>query len=626
MNSVTAQSMFFGSAPGAELFGWLHRTEADPRIGLVICSPFGREDICAHRSLRRWADAAALAGVPAMRFDYDGCGNSAGDDVDDDRLDAWTRSVHEALDELKRATGVSRLVLMGVRLGAALAVRAALQRDDVVGLVAVAPVVSGRTYLRELTAMARAARAQQGDPTAEALFESAGFVLTQATRASLNDMDLRSLPRSPAPRVLVVERDDLPGGHDLWRAELQRMGAVVDTLRGEGYVGMMNDPHHTVVPVAMIDAVVQWLRQRHDETPVAPASAPFEPVTANSRILPLPREEGAGAVRETAVSIEAGASRLFGVLTTPVDALGSGTAVKSAVLMLNAGSIRHVGPNRMYVPLARRWAARGHAVLRIDISGLGDSPVKDGEPDNAVYSRTALADVESALAFLRERTGVVRCRVFGLCSGAYHAFKAAVAGQGLASAVLINPLTFFWKEGMSLDVEFGEHDVLRIAAAYQRSMRDPRRWLKLLRGQVNMRTLFRVVARRAAGLVRSRLRDAARLLRLSLQDDLHGELRSAVRQGVRLHFVFSFRDPGRPLMRTQAGRIVGRLLKRGQMSIDVIPDADHTFTTHAARERLFAVLDGLMDAELRPAASAPQASQLAGLASDLSAMDPHPVS
>src|SRR5215207_7942519 len=72
--------------------GWLHIPPADVRVretGLVLCNPFGHEAICAYRSLRHFAHALAAQGIPSLRFDYDGTGNSAGSDRDPGRLNAW---------------------------------------------------------------------------------------------------------------------------------------------------------------------------------------------------------------------------------------------------------------------------------------------------------------------------------------------------------------------------------------------------------------------------------------------------------------------------------------------------------------------------------------------------------
>ena len=42
-----------------------------------------------------------------------------------------------------------------------------------------------------------------------------------------------------------------------------------------------------------------------------------------------------------------------------------------AVVILNSGVIHRVGPNRIYVALARDLAALGFPVLRFDLSGIG---------------------------------------------------------------------------------------------------------------------------------------------------------------------------------------------------------------------------------------------------------------
>jgi hypothetical protein len=100
------EPLYFG--PEARpLFGWLHRAPAPARLALAICNPFGYEAICTHRVLRHFAQAAAAAGVPALRFEYDGTGNSAGDDRDPERLASWVASVGHAVDALRASTASS---------------------------------------------------------------------------------------------------------------------------------------------------------------------------------------------------------------------------------------------------------------------------------------------------------------------------------------------------------------------------------------------------------------------------------------------------------------------------------------------------------------------------------------
>src|SRR5262249_22375944 len=144
---------------------------------------------------------------------------------------------------------------------------------------------------------------------------------------------------------------------------------------------------------------------------------------------------------------------LFGVVTSPAG--GVIEAPTRAVLLLNSGAVTHVGPCRVYVTLARALARLGYVVLRMDISGLGESPTRPQATENLVYSPYAMQDIAAAIDYLQQTWDVGEIQAAGICSGAYHAFKAAVADMGLRRVVMINPLTFFWKEGMSL--EYQEH-------------------------------------------------------------------------------------------------------------------------------------------------------------------------
>src|ERR1700728_1214470 len=122
-NSELAQALYFDSN-GKSLFGWLHLSpdsHADRSLGLVICNPFGYEATCAHRSIRAFAETAANLGIPALRFDYLGTGDSEEIEPQADQIEVWLRDIIAAITELQRSTGVERVCLLGIRLGALLA-------------------------------------------------------------------------------------------------------------------------------------------------------------------------------------------------------------------------------------------------------------------------------------------------------------------------------------------------------------------------------------------------------------------------------------------------------------------------------------------------------------------------
>ncbi|MCE9573029.1 MAG: alpha/beta hydrolase [Deltaproteobacteria bacterium] len=562
------------------LFGWIHRAPAPPHLGLVVCNPFGYEAVCAHRSLRHLAKQAADIGVPAIRFDYDGTGDSCGDALEPARVAAWVASIHAAVDELRKATGVAKVVIAGVRLGATLAATAAATRKDVVGVIAIAPVIAGKPYLRELRALQMAAGfgeppAGQGLP-ADVVQESLGFPITAETQAAMQALDLLKSER-PAAQMLVIDRDDMPA-NDKWVARLREQGATVQHDRLPGYVEMMLDPHKTTVPERMIDTVTVWLEAR----------AASEPAAHHTNVAGR-HQAFLGKVVESPLYLDPDHGQ-FGILTEPA---GPAPLRRKAIILLNAGAVHHVGPNRLYVELARRWAALGHAVLRVDIAGIGDSKPRPGRPENIVYTKDAVDDVAGAVAAVAKLPGVVEVHSVGLCSGAYNSIKAASRGLRLRSIVPINPLTFTWHDPMPLD--YPAFKVAGEAKRYQEAAFSVAKWKKLLRGEVNVQAVAQVMARRGYSLARHKVRDLARLARRPFPDDVGAELEQIARAGVGIHFVFAERDPGQELLRVEGGTAAAKLIAKGQIGVATIDGPDHTFTpvwSHAALiDRLGAILD-----------------------------------
>lgn len=117
---------------------------------VLLCNPFGEEAARAHRAYRVMARRLEDAGYAAMRFDYAGTGDSSGD-IADFGVDAWIEDIEAAADELRWESGVSRIVLVGLRFGATLAALCAQRgRLRAAHVVLWDPVVDGVQYLREL--------------------------------------------------------------------------------------------------------------------------------------------------------------------------------------------------------------------------------------------------------------------------------------------------------------------------------------------------------------------------------------------------------------------------------------------------------------------------------------------
>lgn len=149
---VSAIQPFNFGPPERRVFGIWHPAGfgASAQPGVLLCNAFGQEAVRAHRMMRVLAERLARAGHPVLRFDYHGTGDSMGDDLDGD-LDGWAADVHAADRELRSRSGAQSTVWIGMRLGAAVALRAAQQAPEPLArLLLWDPVLDGARYLRHL--------------------------------------------------------------------------------------------------------------------------------------------------------------------------------------------------------------------------------------------------------------------------------------------------------------------------------------------------------------------------------------------------------------------------------------------------------------------------------------------
>lgn len=110
-----------------------------------------------------------------------------------------------------------------------------------------------------------------------------------------------------------------------------------------------------------------------------------------------------------------------------------------AIILLNAGLVHRVGPNRLSVNIARRLASAGCVVLRFDLSGIGDSLVRS---DSLPFEKSVVRETQEAMDFLTTARGVQRFILMGICSGANTALQVTCSDARVVGAVLMDSYAF----------------------------------------------------------------------------------------------------------------------------------------------------------------------------------------
>jgi pimeloyl-ACP methyl ester carboxylesterase len=339
---------------------------------------------------------------------------------------------------------------------------------------------------------------------------------------------------------------------------------------------MPPDPFKSVVPLEMFDAIADWLG---DHFPAAaPRSVDYSAAPTSGRPTVTPMALPTAATREQVADI----GGLFGILTEPlVPSLQTGTAV----VLLNIGANYHIGSNRMYVRMARAWAEQGLQVLRMDFSGMGDSPVTGAGKENEVYAARFMAEARSAIDFMAAQ-GATRFVLIGLCSGAYVAYHTAIGDPRVSGIVMINPMTFHWNENDSLEIRIRQS--FKTTTQYKRSLFAPRTWLRIAKGEVVVAAIAGELARRSQRRV---VREVKSLLAKATGDiaeatGVERGFRQLCARGTQSLLIFGAEDGGIDLVEEHLGRDARAMRHLSSFRMEILEGPDHTFTPLESQERL----------------------------------------
>jgi pimeloyl-ACP methyl ester carboxylesterase len=545
------------------------------RLGVLICPPWGWDELASYRSRRRWAELLASEGHPVLRIDLPATGDSGGDIAAPDLVEQWIEAIVKAGEWLRGEGGAAGLALLGLGVGGLLAEEALSRGLTAEELIVWGAPASGRHFAREMRAFAALQGGRPADvpgrPPAlpDGWLEAGGFVFSDDTLAQLKKLSPAGVPVSR--QALLIGRD---GVDDTAGAErLTAAGVEVTEDRGAGWGAFVAHPETTTLPTGVQKVVSGWLGRSPGERGKLPSSSP--------KIVATPRAT-IGAHSEEAVWLPEGFGNAFGILTRPARPTTDGVCA----VFLNAGAIRHVGPNGLWTEAARDLGDAGTPSLRIDLESIGEADGDEARRAKVAdfYDPDFVAQVVGALDWLEGNAVGTRFRLVGLCAGAYWAFRSGLVDERIESMILLNAGALVWHPRI-----LEERDGRRFGRVFKRHW-----WGMLWRREIKASSvlrLFRLVPSTLGRLIRDRIVSGAAPGTSTIAEDL-----SALSPGKHVVMGFSGSEPLREEL--EALGVIEQLDRWPDVQIVELPGADHTLRSAVAQS---AALE-LIERELKRAA------------------------
>jgi pimeloyl-ACP methyl ester carboxylesterase len=452
---IEERSFFFeGESPEDYLYGVHYRPRgAARRLGLVVVPSIGRERLRAYRESGNLARDVARGGFHALRYDPRGEGESSGGFADA-TVASRARDVVLAVRELRARTGVEEVALLGLQAGAMPAVLAAADAGAT-RLLLVDPILAPKPYAKNLlrsniilqsqyfgevleTEVQLRERLSRGRPVS-----IYGFQMGLPLLEELERLDLEAALSGYAGRsalLYLAPRQAPPKKELLSSAELLSRRGRSETVCVQLAYSWTSRKQWEPRLGALDDAVCAWLES--GEAPPAGGAGPPAPRIASDEA-PAARD---GLVRQAVEIPTRRGLPVSAVVTRPAE----GPAPKSAIVFCQAGLQSKSGVGDYFRWLGDELAHAGHAVVRFDPFGTGDSPgeiardVPLTEFFRIIQRGDFKDDTLDVLAWTRSTLAPSKVWLWGQCGGCVSATMAcAEQPDGIAGLILLAPPVLF---------------------------------------------------------------------------------------------------------------------------------------------------------------------------------------
>jgi exosortase A-associated hydrolase 2 len=271
---------FFKNRHNQNLYADLFFSEQTKcECGIVLCPPIAEERNITRRIMVNAGRHLASAGYAVLLIDYFGEGDSEGL-FEEATVESRVTDIIDAIIELKQKTGISKVGLLGMRLGATFAILVAQKVEDIAFVIAWQIVLNGDDYFQKWLRSNLAAQIVihkkiisprekliedllQGE-----LLEVDGYILTKKFYLQLKDIDLMNIKYIQPCRYFFLDLAENAGMEN--RSTRQLINILNNNIQGDYLLVKKSfDPSNMKLydpcPVSLFETTINWLELNFKE-------------------------------------------------------------------------------------------------------------------------------------------------------------------------------------------------------------------------------------------------------------------------------------------------------------------------------------------------------------------------
>lgn len=255
------------------------------------------------------------------------------------------------------------------------------------------------------------------------------------------------------------------------------------------------------------------------------------------------------------------------------------------VIFINAGFIPKIGPNRLYVKLARLFAEKDISSFRFDFSGIGDSEIS-----KCYGNRIHIDEIRESMDLITSITGTKNFILMGICSGAEKALEVALEDHRIVGLSLIDG-TFLDRDLFKSIFNRGQkYTSLRF---YKKNALNLHSWIRIFRGHSKIVETLKSMLRGYINIIVNGSlngnihKNFSKIVRNAVTNDYEiQKWKQVLARNVKIHLIFC---EGGIAIDIYNLTIASSLKNYNDLLFSYLKDVDHTFTPVWAQNLLVSV-------------------------------------